>query len=258
MLVQAARDYGYTLLSRSPHQCSLVLPDGTIVRYDVLHMLEFDSNRKCMSIIVREQGHSEVILYSKGADSVIFRNLTNIVVDLSNKRASSLISREKSHSSAHASLSASMSAPSTLVAPSVEKDLSVNVGGRTGSPGKTGSPDRTGCSGRTGSPGKTGSPGNNQAEGETEDKSSKPSKDTDYGSRKNDGGIQQVVETQATSKRTRQNLMEMTLMRDISQQHLDGYAKLGLRTLCMAKRVILGVCSQAQKLELILCCSGPH
>ena len=45
------------------------------MEYDVLHTLEFDSDRKCMSVILRQKGHTEVILYSKGADSVIFRNL---------------------------------------------------------------------------------------------------------------------------------------------------------------------------------------
>ena len=220
VFVQAARDYGYTLLSRSPHKCSLVLPDGTIVKYDVLHMLEFDSNRKCMSIIVREQGHSEVILYSKGADSVIYRNLANILVDIGSKRASSLVHRERSRSSFHASLSASMSAPSNLLAPCVDeeaKEVGVVVGGRTGIGG------------------------NDQAEGELDDRSSKPSRDADLGSRVTDSGIQQAVEsgTWVTSKRSRQSLIEMLLMRDKTQQHLDGYAKLGLRTLCMAKRVIL-------------------
>ena len=46
--------------------------------YDVLHLLEFDSNRKCMSIIVRERKEdSEIILYSKGADSAIYANLVH-------------------------------------------------------------------------------------------------------------------------------------------------------------------------------------
>ena len=40
-------------------------------------MLEFDSDRKCMSVIVRRKGDSQVILYSKGADSVIYRNLVH-------------------------------------------------------------------------------------------------------------------------------------------------------------------------------------
>lgn len=62
-------------MSRSLNQCSLLTPDGNLVEYDVLHTLEFDSDRKCMSVIVRRKGHTEVILYSKGADSVIFRNL---------------------------------------------------------------------------------------------------------------------------------------------------------------------------------------
>lgn len=47
-----------------------------MLEYDVLHVLEFDSNRKCMSIIVREKKEgAEIMLYSKGADSAIYANL---------------------------------------------------------------------------------------------------------------------------------------------------------------------------------------
>ena len=45
--------------------------------FEILHTLEFDSDRKCMSVIVRRKGDSQVILYSKGADSVIYRNLVH-------------------------------------------------------------------------------------------------------------------------------------------------------------------------------------
>lgn len=75
---QAARAYGYTLLSRSPNYCAVFTPEGEVLEYDVLHVLEFDSNRKCMSIIVRERKEgSEITIYSKGADSAIYANLVH-------------------------------------------------------------------------------------------------------------------------------------------------------------------------------------
>ena len=77
-LVQAARAYGYTLLARSPNYCAVFTPKGEVLEYDVLHVLEFDSNRKCMSIIVREKKEdAEIVLYSKGADSSIYANLVH-------------------------------------------------------------------------------------------------------------------------------------------------------------------------------------
>ena len=54
----------------------LQTPHHGIVEYDVLHILEFSSERKCMSIIVRERNHKgRLMLYSKGADSTIYSNL---------------------------------------------------------------------------------------------------------------------------------------------------------------------------------------
>lgn len=154
---QAARDYGYTLLSRSPRQCSLVIPGGEVVDYDILHMLDFDSNRKCMSVVVRQKGHSEVILYSKGADSVIFSNLRRSSEDMSD--------------------------PDTPLLSSQQRVCAVQ---------------------------------------------SKPSEDTIGGVACGGGEGEEEVGG---------GVMGVALMRDRTQMHLDDYAKLGLRTLCMAKRV---------------------
>ena len=40
-------------------------------RYERLHVLEFDSNRKCMSVIVRDS-NGRIKLLTKGAESSIF------------------------------------------------------------------------------------------------------------------------------------------------------------------------------------------
>ena len=46
-----------------------------VVEYDVLQVLPFDSERKMMSVIVQEVGTSDIIMYSKGADSAILNKL---------------------------------------------------------------------------------------------------------------------------------------------------------------------------------------
>ena len=51
--LQAARSYGYTLVSRSPGGCSILIPGGQLIRYKVLHLLEFDPVRKCMYVLYK-------------------------------------------------------------------------------------------------------------------------------------------------------------------------------------------------------------
>ncbi|KAK2493997.1 hypothetical protein MC885_009288 [Smutsia gigantea] len=70
-LVHAAQAYGFTLLSRTPEQVTVRLPQGTCLTFDVLCTLGFDSVRKRMSVVVRHPLTSEIIVYTKGADSVI-------------------------------------------------------------------------------------------------------------------------------------------------------------------------------------------
>lgn len=38
----------------------------------VLAVLPFDSTRKCMSIVMKEEKSGEILLYTKGADNIIF------------------------------------------------------------------------------------------------------------------------------------------------------------------------------------------
>ncbi|KFP25746.1 putative phospholipid-transporting ATPase IC, partial [Colius striatus] len=72
-LVTAARNFGYVFLSRT--QNTITISEMGIERtYDVLAILDFNSDRKRMSVIVRESdGH--VRLYCKGADTVIYERL---------------------------------------------------------------------------------------------------------------------------------------------------------------------------------------
>lgn len=70
-LVHAARAYSFTLVSRTPEQVTVRLPQGTCLTFDVLCTLEFDSVRKRMSVVVRHPLTSEIVVYTKGADCVI-------------------------------------------------------------------------------------------------------------------------------------------------------------------------------------------
>ncbi|KAG8456790.1 hypothetical protein GDO86_002538 [Hymenochirus boettgeri] len=72
-LVTAARNFGFVFLSRT--QSSVTISEmGTQKTYEVLGILDFNSDRKRMSIIVREpDGH--IKLYCKGADTVIYERL---------------------------------------------------------------------------------------------------------------------------------------------------------------------------------------
>ncbi|XP_076711816.2 phospholipid-transporting ATPase VB isoform X1 [Callospermophilus lateralis] len=70
-LVHAAHAYSFTLVSRTPEQVTVRLPQGTCLTFDLLFTLGFDSVRKRMSVVVRHPLTGEIIVYTKGADSVI-------------------------------------------------------------------------------------------------------------------------------------------------------------------------------------------
>ncbi|KAF7237150.1 Phospholipid-transporting ATPase IK [Varanus komodoensis] len=72
-LVMAARNMGYVFLSRTPE--SITISELGVERtYEVLALLDFNSVRKRMSILVRDpEGH--IKLYTKGADTVILERL---------------------------------------------------------------------------------------------------------------------------------------------------------------------------------------
>nr|XP_023408545.1 probable phospholipid-transporting ATPase VB [Loxodonta africana] len=70
-LVHAAHAYSFTLVSRTPEQVTVRLPQGICLTFDLLCTLGFDSVRKRMSVVVRHPLTGEIIVYTKGADSVI-------------------------------------------------------------------------------------------------------------------------------------------------------------------------------------------
>lgn len=70
-LVHAAHVYGFTLRGRSAHHVLVDLPGIGSLEVQLLHILPFDSNRKRMSVVVRHPLSGQVVVYTKGADSVI-------------------------------------------------------------------------------------------------------------------------------------------------------------------------------------------
>ncbi|XP_036177631.1 phospholipid-transporting ATPase IC isoform X2 [Myotis myotis] len=72
-LVSAARDFGFAFLARTQNTIT-ISEMGTERTYTVLAILDFNSDRKRMSIIVRTPEGS-IRLYCKGADTVIYERL---------------------------------------------------------------------------------------------------------------------------------------------------------------------------------------
>ncbi|XP_076013152.1 phospholipid-transporting ATPase VD isoform X2 [Genypterus blacodes] len=70
-LVHAARAYSCTLRGRSAESLLVELPGVGSLQVQLLHVLPFDSNRKRMSVVVRHPLTGQVVVYTKGADSVI-------------------------------------------------------------------------------------------------------------------------------------------------------------------------------------------
>jgi len=72
-LVAAARDVGFPFINKSKDTIDIEVM-GQAERYLLLRVLEFDSTRKRMSVVVRAPD-GKLVLYCKGADSVIYERL---------------------------------------------------------------------------------------------------------------------------------------------------------------------------------------
>jgi len=72
-LVSAARAFGFIFSERTPHSVTLIV-HGERKEYEILNTLDFNGARKRMSVIVRTP-EGKLILYCKGADTVIFQRL---------------------------------------------------------------------------------------------------------------------------------------------------------------------------------------
>ena len=75
-LVSGAKFFGFEFVDRAPGVVRLQIM-GVPVSYSLLEVIEFNSTRKRMSIIVQEPDGGRVIVLCKGADNVIFERLKN-------------------------------------------------------------------------------------------------------------------------------------------------------------------------------------
>ncbi|KAI8617964.1 hypothetical protein BC830DRAFT_1227198 [Chytriomyces sp. MP71] len=72
-LVAAARDVGFAFLKRT-NDIAIIDVMGVTRSYKVMNVLEFNSDRKRMSVIIRRP-EGQLVLLVKGADSIIFERL---------------------------------------------------------------------------------------------------------------------------------------------------------------------------------------
>jgi phospholipid-transporting ATPase len=72
-LVAAAKCLGFVFYQRTPKTVE-VSADGRSQEYHVLNVIEFNSDRKRMTVIVRNP-EGQIVLYTKGADTKIFERL---------------------------------------------------------------------------------------------------------------------------------------------------------------------------------------
>lgn len=69
-LVNASLNLGIKLVTRTPNSIGVCV-NGVDKVYSILNILEFSSDRKRMSIIVRDPSTNEIVVYCKGADTSI-------------------------------------------------------------------------------------------------------------------------------------------------------------------------------------------
>ncbi|XP_070253211.1 phospholipid-transporting ATPase VD isoform X2 [Myotis yumanensis] len=94
-LVYAARAYQCTLQSRTPEQVMVDFAALGPLTFQLLHILPFDSVRKRMSVVVRHPLSHQVVVYTKGADSVIMELLSVASPDGTSLAKQQMIIREK-------------------------------------------------------------------------------------------------------------------------------------------------------------------
>jgi magnesium-transporting ATPase (P-type) len=69
-IVSFAKYCGYEFKGVDENNFFSVLVENTIQTFQLLHVLEFNSTRKRMSVIIRDQAN-ELWLYTKGADNIV-------------------------------------------------------------------------------------------------------------------------------------------------------------------------------------------
>ncbi|ORX76103.1 phospholipid-translocating P-type ATPase [Anaeromyces robustus] len=73
-LVTTAKDLGFIFVGRDTNHIYLNI-QGQNVTYQLLNIIEFNSTRKRMSVIVQDPINGEITIYCKGADNIIYERL---------------------------------------------------------------------------------------------------------------------------------------------------------------------------------------
>ncbi len=73
-LVNFARFCGVEYLGINSENCMIISYKNKKYEYKLLHILQFNSTRKRMSIIVKNPDN-QIVLYCKGADSIVMERL---------------------------------------------------------------------------------------------------------------------------------------------------------------------------------------
>ena len=74
-LVNMAKQQGYVFKEMDADDNMTISIDGRLTKYKLLHVCEFNSTRKRMSVIVKNS-EGKIKLLCKGADSIIHERLT--------------------------------------------------------------------------------------------------------------------------------------------------------------------------------------
>eukprot|EP01097_Dermamoeba_algensis_P009645 TRINITY_DN6883_c0_g1_i1.p1 TRINITY_DN6883_c0_g1~~TRINITY_DN6883_c0_g1_i1.p1 ORF type:complete len:1134 (-),score=257.84 TRINITY_DN6883_c0_g1_i1:56-3256(-) len=74
-LLESAAGVGYIFVERDLQGVKINVPKGHQIFFKVLNVIEFDSTRKRMSVIVRDERDGKLKIFTKGADSIIRRLL---------------------------------------------------------------------------------------------------------------------------------------------------------------------------------------
>ena len=71
-LLEGVKAQGYVFKGIRENGLTVIeCPDGSERRFKTLNVLEFNSTRKRMSIVVKDQQKQEIVLLTKGADSIM-------------------------------------------------------------------------------------------------------------------------------------------------------------------------------------------
>eukprot|EP01022_Parablepharisma_sp_SALTPOND_P011832 TRINITY_DN1507_c0_g1_i1.p1 TRINITY_DN1507_c0_g1~~TRINITY_DN1507_c0_g1_i1.p1 ORF type:complete len:1220 (+),score=110.17 TRINITY_DN1507_c0_g1_i1:124-3783(+) len=76
-LVNAAKYFGFEFVGRDENGAIMILHNGEVIIYPLLNVLEFNSNRKRMSVIVK-MPDGKILLLCKGADNMIYERLSHL------------------------------------------------------------------------------------------------------------------------------------------------------------------------------------